>query len=143
MGRQGRVSSADRLTRSEIMRVDVALGVLGASLVTLAFAFAHWGIPSWIPHAPLVALGIPSPLTGMTRSFVSIAEGDLVLAFRDHPVGPVLFLASALAPVAGVLTWLRGERVGLLRHPLAHRVTVAGLVLAIVGVWPARLASGY
>ncbi len=76
-----------------------ALLFLPLALVALAFVFAFIGIPPWIPPAPLVWLGISSPLTGMTRSFVAIASGHVLHAFALHPLGPIVFAACLVVPL--------------------------------------------
>ncbi|MFI5401403.1 MAG: DUF2752 domain-containing protein [Planctomycetota bacterium] len=48
------------------------------------------------------ATGIPCPTCGMTRSYVSMLEGDVAGSFRAHPAGPVMLLATAAALV-GIL----------------------------------------
>lgn len=105
-----------RSGRAELLRVEVPLSVFGACMVALGFVFASAGIPAWIPPAPLVRLGIPSPLTGMTRSFVALASGDVGAAFSWHPLGPVLFATCVLMPVLAAFAWLRGERPAVLRR---------------------------
>lgn len=95
--------------RGRPTQADVSFGALGACLVALACAFAVWGIPP-IPPAPLVLAGVPSPLTGMTRSFVATARGDLVGAFYLHPLGPLCFAACIAAAVSALLLVVRGRR---------------------------------
>ena len=46
--------------------------------------------------------GLPCPLCGLTRSFVSLSHGHLLQAFLWHPAGPILFfLAVAILLVNG------------------------------------------
>lgn len=112
------------------MRLEVPLGALGAALVGLAVLFAATGIPAWLPRAPLVRLGVPSPLTGMTRSFVAIASGDLWGAFAWHPLGPVVFAACAAIPIVAAASWVRSRRfVGLAALLRSRRVWCAVSVL--------------
>ena len=84
--------------------------LLPLSLVALAFVFASTGIPAWIPPAPLVRLGIASPLTGMTRSFVALASGHIARAFALHPLGPLVFAACLAAPVLAIRPVALGAR---------------------------------
>jgi uncharacterized protein DUF2752 len=86
----------------------VWFGLLGAALVSCAVVFAIWGAPP-LPPAPMVLLGIPSPLTGMTRSFVALASGDVTGAFRLHPLGPLCF-AACIAAAANLAASLRSNR---------------------------------
>ena len=113
--------------RYALMRLEVPLGAVGAACVGLAFAFAAWGVPSWIPPAPLVRAGVASPLSGMTRSFVALASGDVTAAFAWHPLGPVCFLAAGSAAVVAAVSLLRGRRLDLPARMLGHR----GLWIAV------------
>jgi hypothetical protein len=36
--------------------------------------------------------GIPCPLCGLTRSFVSLSHGEFRAAFTYHPLGPILYV---------------------------------------------------
>jgi hypothetical protein len=94
------------MTRS---RIDLHLGLLGAALIACAFAFSAWGTPP-LPPALSVVFGIPSPLTGMTRSFVALAQGDVVRAFAFHPLGPLSALACAVAVVSCAQVIATGRR---------------------------------
>lgn len=117
--------------RRNLLRFEIPLGVLGASLIACAFLFAGTGIPGWIPPAPMLALDIPSPLSGMTRSFVALAQGDVASSLRWHPLGPFLALACITMPVVAVAGVVRGRAV---RAPLLGRAgiwyTVAALFVA-------------
>lgn len=84
------------------------LAALGGSLLVTAVVFAQTGIPGWIPPGVLPALGVPSPLSGMTRSFVALASGDLPGAFGWHPLGPVVFAACVGAVVLAGVSTVRG-----------------------------------
>lgn len=51
-------------------------------------------------------LGLSCPGCGMTRSFVSLAHGDLAGAWRFHIAGPALFTAVAFQiPYRGFKIW--------------------------------------
>jgi hypothetical protein len=113
-------------------RTDVHAGVLGLSIVACAVLFAVFGTPQ-LPPAPMVVLGVPSPLTGMTRSFVAVAEGRLIHAFVLHPLGPLCFAACALAAVSLTITALRGRRPAVVDRIVAlprGGVVVAAMFLA-------------
>lgn len=110
-----------------------ATAALGATLVGLAVLFCLTGIPAWIPAAPLTIAGIASPLSGMTRSFVAMASGDVGAAFAWHPLGPPCFVACAAAPVLVV------ARVRLPR-PLATRAFATGLAAVFAAAWVRQIA---
>lgn len=122
------------------MRLEVPLGVLGAALVGLAVLFAATGIPAWLPRAPLVRLGVPSPLTGMTRSFVAIASGDLWGAFAWHPLGPVVFAACVATPVVAVASWIRARRSARLATAMRSRMLWWSVGLIASAVWVRQIA---
>jgi hypothetical protein len=121
------------------MRLELPLALLGASLIGLAFVFAHTGIPGWIPPAPSVRAGIPSPLSGMTRSFVALASGDPAAAFRWHPLGPVVFVACVAAVAAGALSWTRSRRFAALPGILARRWMWWSVAGAFAAAWIRQL----
>lgn len=121
--------------RRDLVRLEVPFGAIGAALVAAAFAFASTGIPSWIPPAASMRFGVPSPLTGMTRSFVALASGDIAAAFAWHPFGPLVFAACIAAPIIGAVSWVRGERLaatGLLRRRVLWVVVAAAFAAAWV-----------
>lgn len=103
------------MTRRDLLRLEVPFAVLGVGLVAAAFVFASGGAPSWVPSAPITRLGIASPLSRMTRSFVALASGDVRAAFGWHPLGPLVFAAAVAAPVVAALSWVRGGRLPLTR----------------------------
>lgn len=121
--------------RRQLLLVEVPLGALGAALVSLAFVFAAAGIPSWIPPAPLVRLGVASPLTGMTRSFVALAEGRLLEAFSWHPLGPVCFAIASAAAVVALASCVRGQRFEGLARLLRRRGVWLAVALVIAAGW--------
>jgi len=56
-------------------------------------------------------LGWNCPGCGLTRSFVSLAHGDLAAAWRFHWVGPALFIAVAFQlPYRGLKLWRLARR---------------------------------
>lgn len=124
--------------RADLLRLEVPLGVFGATLVAVAFAFAGVGIPAWIPPAPMARAGVASPLTGMTRSFVATASGDLEAAFRWHPLGPVLFAVCVLAAGVATISWVRGRRIEYLRRLLGRRGLWMGVAAIFSAAWAVK-----
>lgn len=116
--------------RRSLFLLEVPFGVFGGCLVGSAFLFSLIGIPRWLPQAPMVRVGIPSPLTGMTRSFVALAGGDVVAAFGLHPLGPLLFAACAAMPIVAIASWVRGRR--LVQLP---RVLLWPTIAAFATAW--------
>lgn len=126
------------LERRRLLALEVPLGVLGLVLVGLALLFSVTGTPP-LPPAPLVRLGIASPLTGMTRSFVALAGGDLGAALAWHPLGPLCFAAAGGAAVAAALSWIRGERLRGLARLLSRRVVWLAVALAFTAAWARQI----
>lgn len=127
-------------TRRALLRLEVPFGALGVALIACALWFATAGIPHWIPPAPLVRAGIPSPLTGMTRSFVALASGDVETAFGWHPLGPMVFSACLLVPVVAVASWMRDRRFErLVRVASSKTLWIGAAVLAAIA-WARQLA---
>lgn len=110
------------------------LAIVGATLIALAFVFAHAGTPPWLAPGLLPRLGLASPLSGMTRSFVALARGDVGAAFSWHPLGPFVFAACVAAVVGGIgnaiTGWLPGHRSILRRAALWY-----GVAACFVIVW--------
>jgi hypothetical protein len=113
--------------------------VLCGATLALSFALplprdgAILGLPSLCPFHNWT--GIPCPGCGMTRSFVSLAHGQIGAAFEYHPLGPLLF-AGAIAVVLGVF-WTP-------RKSVSHRTRQWALALGavmIAGSWALRLGG--
>ena len=86
---------------------------------------------------------VPCPGCGLTRSFKAIWRGDVWLALRYHPLGPlyfglcVSFLLAALLhkPLAGT-----PFAVYRLHDWLISKGTIRVLVTLMVGVWLIRIS---
>ena len=120
-------------------QIDRSVGVLGLLLVACAFAFVVFGTPP-LPPAPMVMLGVPSPLTGMTRSFVAVARGDMAGAFVLHPLGPLCFAACVLAVVSLAVHVRTGRRPQLVERLLRVRHGGAIVAAAFGVVWIRQIA---
>ncbi len=119
-------------------RVDLHLALLGATLVACAFAFAAFGTPT-LPPAPMVMLGVPSPLTGMTRSFVALAQGHVVDALVLHPLGPLCFGACVLAMVSFATTLHTGRRPAAIERVLRMRHGAPIVAALFAAVWARQI----
>ena len=128
------------MNRRELLRLEVPFGTMAAVLLIVAVVFAVRGIPAWIPPALIVRLGIASPLTGMTRSFVSLASGHIARALYWHPLGPLVFVACVMAVVVGSASWIRGRRIDFVARLLSRRTVwlIAGVVT--LAVWVRQIA---
>ena len=83
-----------------------------------------------LPACPFYALtGHPCPFCGGTRSYAAMWRGDLGAAFRYHPLGPFLFVATFVAAAWAAWALVRGHRLQV-RVP-ATAWAIAGCVLAV------------
>ena len=115
---------------------DTWVGLLGGALIACALLFAAFGTPP-LPPGPMVAFGVPSPLTGMTRSFVALAGGHVTHAFALHPLGPLCFAACILAVVNLAMERRRGygRRAAVVQRALDIPYAPWLLALAFGAVW--------
>jgi hypothetical protein len=131
--------SPNLLSRSSRRLRMFQLGGLTAPMLA-AWHYSHSGLISPL-KCPLRSLtGIPCPTCGMTRAFVSLAQGDFPQAVVHHAFAPFLFLAIAIA--IGHITlelWL-GHRIHTFYTHLLkkHRIQVS-LLLALLGYYAYRL----
>jgi hypothetical protein len=122
------------ITASRRIAGDVSFGLLGAALVACAFAFAALGAPP-LPPAPMVVAGIASPLTGMTRSFVALAGGDVPAAFVLHPLGPLCFAACVAAAGNAIVVLRSGRRARVIERVFAVPHAPWLVALTFGAVW--------
>ena len=113
---------------------DVSFGAFGLALLGLAVAFSVLGIPP-MPPALIVVVGVPSPLTGMTRSFVAVASGDIARAFWFHPLGPIVFAMCAVAAASAVITLRTGRRPVVVDRIVSSRATWVVAAVAVAAAW--------
>lgn len=97
--------------------------------------------------ATLLAFGLPCPGCGLTRSFVSLSQGDWLAGWRFHPLGPLLFALVLLQlPLRAWRLlwrwrcWRRGETPRE-SHALwlAWRWTAHGLIVALLAIGLGRV----
>jgi hypothetical protein len=87
--------------------------------------------------------GLPCPLCGLTRSFVSLAHGRVRDSFLFHPFGPFLFAIFAggalwqFRPLRRGLEDVRADAVRASGPPRAAVLLALGAVLA---AWTVKLA---
>lgn len=131
-----------------LSRWDVAGAHVVVTLLTgIPLAVARF-VP--LPAMPLprctfhAATGWPCPFCGFTRAFVALAHGEWAGAWRDCPLGLVLFLVALALFVPNAAAMILGVRVragrwlpAMLRHP--KRLLAIG-VLLFVANWAYRIA---
>jgi hypothetical protein len=116
------------------LRLCLSSGALGGAAV-LAWAVT-------LPAVPLCTFklwtGRPCPGCGMTRAFVSLAQGDLARSIVYHPLGVVLFGLAAAAFLGALSGLLRGKD-PVWRLATRHApVLAAGVLGALLVVWVVR-----
>ncbi|MGW9028089.1 DUF2752 domain-containing protein [Streptomyces sp. NPDC055722] len=72
-------------------------GAAGAVVVVAGAMMAVWGMFPVDLHEPTHFAGIMSPTCGLTRSVVAVFRGDVGMAWRYNPLGPLVALASGAA----------------------------------------------
>lgn len=136
-------SAADRLPSPArwLPRMEVTWGrrsralmwaAVGAVVVVAGAAMAMWGMFPLDLHGPTHYMGIMSPSCGATRSVVATFRGDLGLAWRYNPAGPLVALAS----VAGLAMTAVGAASGrwLVLRVRPGRLGWALIVAALVAL---------
>ncbi|MEH2065762.1 MAG: DUF2752 domain-containing protein [Nostoc sp.] len=102
----------------------VRWGLLGFSCTPLLGTyFYHQGYRVRFLVCPIRYLtGIPCPTCGMTRSFMAIAQGDLVKAVAENLFGPLLFASFVIVAVHITLELLTKRRItAFYCHPIKQR----------------------
>jgi hypothetical protein len=87
------------------------------------------------------ATGFPCPSCGLTRSGLAMGHGDWSAAFAWNPLGPLLVAEAFL-----VLLFLLARRArGVPLRPAQPLIDrwLAAHVFIFVGVWAARVATGW
>lgn len=95
-----------------------------------------WELPQLLACPFLLALGIPCPWCGMTRSFMAMGGLDLQGAFIFNPLGPVLFPLFAAAMVLMVVSLVSRRRlaISLPRSTWKRLVYSVGAVTAVTWI---------
>ncbi len=89
----------------------------------------------------LVTTGWPCPTCGMTTSFSALAHGQMALAFRAHPFGPLL-AAALMAVWALAMAELATGRAFLTRLPWRWAWAIYGLACLAAG-WGIKALLGW
>lgn len=140
--RTGYSFSIQRVPFAERMRKEGSFCALSLMVLSLSFAGPYlksrnlWiDIPCIfrkVTHLPCLACGI-------TRSFISSAHGNFEQAFKQHPLGPLLFFALAGVFVYLLFCLLSGLRL-VIKVPPETRRKLFILVLGVAIVaWAGKL----
>lgn len=126
---------------------------MGVFSVVAAFVFypEPSGDPDWVWIAGMqfggecgmkVALDMPCPQCGMTRSWVYLVRGRIMEAFTFNSAGALLLLWLIAGGVIGFVRLVTGrERALTLPFPVTVALIVAWTVVPYLGFWIARIAG--
>ncbi len=129
-------ASTDARLRNTVLLGGLVLWML----YTRVFWAAH-AVHVTLPPCPFLTLtGHPCPFCGGTRSFAYTWQGDLHRAAALYPLGPALFVGTAVAiPVLAVAVVAGRDLV--VRLPDRLRRALWGSVLGVLAVsWALKLA---
>ncbi|MEJ6481948.1 DUF2752 domain-containing protein [Nostoc punctiforme UO1] len=78
--------------------------------------------------------GIPCPNCGMTRSFMAIAQGNLLEALAKNLFGPLLFASFVIVAVHITLKLVKKRRItAFYCHPVKQRkLQIIGLFILLI-----------
>jgi hypothetical protein len=88
----------------------------------------------------LIATGIPCALCGLTRSLLSLSQGELLRSFWYHPLGPVIWGGMALFVLFSFVLVIFRRKVEL-RIPGDLRA--ASVVASVLLVWIVNILLGH
>lgn len=139
------VAGGDRMLHVTLLGLSIAVIVLSFVLrvrdqTTVVLPVIGFPLPETCSLKRTT--GVECPGCGLTRSFISMAQGQWRRAWRFNPVGPFLFvIVAAQVPYR---TWqLWRLRRGLPEWELRRLsvVLLAGLVVGLLAQWIVRLVS--
>jgi hypothetical protein len=121
-----------------IVLLSVLLSIRGSTQVVLPLVQVP--LPELCTFRRFVGLDCPG--CGLTRSFISLAHGEVAAAWSYNPAGLLLFaIVVVQIPFRVYQLWRirRGQRE--LSLPLAAQIIFAVLGIALVAQWSLRLAG--
>lgn len=96
-----------------------------------------------IPCGIKMLTGHPCPFCGTTRAFLAAGDGSWADAWRESPLGMLLFPGAALLAGWGIWRFWRSRREPPPLEPFRFpRWLLALAVLAVAANWLYRLAAG-
>ncbi|MEU7404709.1 DUF2752 domain-containing protein [Streptomyces sp. NPDC044948] len=107
-------------------------GAAGTVVVVAGAAMAMWGMFPVNLHGPGHFAGIMAPTCGLTRSVVATFRGDVGMAWRYNPLGPLIAFTS-VAILASLVTGAVLGRRPVLRVRLGRLGWIV-LILALVAL---------
>lgn len=134
---------ADAVNRAEADPVKVlgSLGMVSIAVLGASFVLAHTAL-----HGPVCLIRyeyhVPCPGCGITRSLDACWHGDVLTAFRYHPLGIPLFLGCWIMALLYVVSRLTAGLRPLIFRPVQLLNSSRfqwGLLVVFLGVWLMRL----
>ncbi len=131
---------SEATTRGALWWVAAALG-----LVAVAWIYPMTPLVDWVQCPSRWIFDFPCPGCGMTRSVVTVVQGDVAGAIYYHAGGVLLVLGLLL--IAGLVVLERLLRWGFVGWLTHHYRTHESLVWGVLGVllmvyWGIRIVGG-
>jgi hypothetical protein len=128
----------DRLILLGVLASPISLGV---ALPAIVYTIREYIDPQFhIICLFLTATGVPCPFCGLTRSLLSLSQGELLKSFWYHPLGPVIWGGMALFVLSSLILFVLRRRVEL-RIPGDHRAT--SVVASVLLIWVVNILLGH
>jgi hypothetical protein len=88
-----------------------------------------------LPPCPCVAIfGRPCPGCGLTTSFTATLHGQFGLAFKAHPLGPILYALFTCTALLCFYGWWKRKRVDFTAPPMRYLSGAFVVIFLIFGV---------
>lgn len=118
--------------------------VLLASGVSAIVALVSGSLPEALTVCPLkLSTGVPCPTCGATRAVLALLRGQLGLAFRLHPLMPLVAATLALyVPYALVVSMAKLPRLRLTTSPREALAIRRGVGLVLAATWVFLVVDG-
>jgi hypothetical protein len=123
---------------SAILALSLMLSVRNQTQVVLPLI--NIPLPELCMMRRMTGWGCPG--CGMTRCFISLAQGDVAAAWSYNPAGLLMFAVIAFQiPYRGVQLWRIRRGLPELRTGAATQVILGLLAVAMIGQWALRLVG--
>jgi hypothetical protein len=128
-----------KLTQNKLSNHGVKIRLIKLSLFSLpisaAFFYSYTDYSSPLLCPIRAFTGIPCPGCGMTRSFLSLVQGNLGEAFSYHLFGPILFFFCLLAAIHLFLEIVSQRKIKALYVKILNKKTIQGLILPSILIY--------
>ena len=124
------------------LRVTAAVGILLSGVwyaYTLAFFFLQPRGLTFSGSVLSFVLRIPSPSSGITRTFAWMWRGNLGQAIHVYPLGPPLFVLALLLSLYVVLIVLTGRALRVTLPPGWGRAILIVAAVLLAANWAAKI----